>query len=119
MSNPFAMPDSNSLPVMETRSIVRLKRVGVMSAGMASGALGAACGLLAGVFVSFMTLVILSSGPQANAPGLSTIGGGFVGIILGPIVYGLVGFVGGVINAIIYNILAGMTGGLQMEFSRD
>jgi hypothetical protein len=35
------------------------------------------------------------------------------------LIYGIGGFIGGVIYAFIYNILAGMTGGLQMEFSRD
>lgn len=118
MSNPFAMPDSNSLPVMETRSVVRLKRVGVLSSGMISGALGAIFGLIGGVlfFLGSLLAVGMSSG---NGDTVTTLGGGAAGLIFAPLLYGGAAFVGGVINAFIYNILAGMTGGLQMEFSRE
>jgi phosphotransferase system glucose/maltose/N-acetylglucosamine-specific IIC component len=118
MSNPFAMPDANSLPVMETRSVVRLKRVGVVSAGMISGVLGAIGGLLGGgMFFLFSLLVGLS--PQNNNQGAAAVGAGIGVVIFAPLLYGAAGFIGGVIYAFIYNILAGMTGGLQMEFSRD
>lgn len=119
MSNPFAMPDSNSLPVMETRSVVRLKRVGVMSAGMVSGALGAIGGLIGGGFFFLFSMLAVSLGPQNNNPGAAALGAGIGVVIFAPLLYGVVGFIAGIIYAFIYNILAGMTGGLQMEFSRD
>lgn len=118
MSNPFAMPDSNSLPAMETRSIVRLKRVGVLSAGMVLGALGAIGGLLGGGFIFLFSLLAVGL-DSGNNDTVSTLGGGALILVFTPLIYGIGGFIGGVIYAFIYNILAGMTGGLQMEFSRD
>jgi hypothetical protein len=118
MSNPFAMPDSNSLPVMETRSVVRLKRVGVLSSGMVLGALGAIGGLLGGGFVFLFSLLAVGFN-SANNDAVSTLGGGALILVFTPLIYGIGGFIGGVIYAFIYNILAGMTGGLQMEFSRE
>lgn len=115
------MPDSNSLPVMESRSTVRLKRVGVLSAGMISGVAGAVGGLLAGGVLFLMSLTMIGVAQQGNGanPVAAVMGMGVGAIIFLPIIYGIFGFIGGVIYAFIYNILAGMTGGLQMEFSRD
>ena len=118
MSNPFAMPDSNSLPVMETRSVVRLKRVGVLSSGMVLGALGAIGGLLGGG-VFFLISLAVGLSPQNNNQIGSAVGAGVGVVIFAPLLYGVVGFIAGIIYAFIYNILAGMTGGLQMEFSRE
>jgi hypothetical protein len=118
MSNPFAMPDSNSLPVMETRSVVNLKRVGVMSAGMVMGALGAIGGLLGGGFIFLFSMLAVGL-DAGNNDAVSTLGGGALILVLTPLLYGIGGFIVGIIYAFIYNILAGMTGGLQMEFSRD
>jgi hypothetical protein len=123
MSNPFAMPDSQSMPSMETRSAVRLKRVGVLSAGMISGVGGAVGGLLAGGILFLMSLTMMGVAQQGNMngndPTAAVLGMGVGAIIVMPIAYGIFGFIGGVIYAFIYNILSGMTGGLQMEFSRD
>lgn len=124
MSNPFAMPDSNSPVAMETRSTVRLKRVGVLSAGLISGVGGAVGGLLAGGIFFLMSLTMMGVAQQANAnngnnPAAAIVGMGVGAIIFMPVVYGIFGFIGGVVYAFIYNILSGMTGGLQMEFSRD
>ena len=122
MSNPFSMPDSNSLPVMETRSVVRLKRVGVLSAGMISGVAGAVGGLLAGGVFFLMSLTMIGAAQQGNMNGnpvAAIMGMGVGAIIFLPIFNGVFAFIGGVIYAFIYNILAGMTGGLQMEFARD
>jgi len=124
MSNPFAMPDSNSPAVMESRSTVRLKRVGVLSAGMISGVGGAVGGLLVGGIFFLMSLTMMGAAQQANGnngndPAAAVIGMGVGAIIFMPIVYGIFGFIGGVVYAFIYNILSGMTGGLQMEFSKD
>jgi hypothetical protein len=124
MSNPFAMPDSNSLPVMETHNVVRLKRVGVLSAGTISGVAGAVGGLMVGGVFFLMSLTMMGVSQQGNLnngndPTAAVLGMGVGVIIFMPITYGIFGFIGGVIYAFIYNILAGMTGGLQMEFSKD
>lgn len=109
---------------METRSTFRLKRVGVLSAGTISGVGGAVGGLLAGGIVFLMSLTMMGVAQQGNLnngnnPTTAALGMGVGAIIFLPIAYGVFGFIGGVIYAFIYNILAGMTGGLQMEFSRD
>ena len=106
MSNPFAMPDSNLPPAMETRSTVRLKRVGVLSAGMISGVGGAVGGLLAGGILFLMSLTMMGVAQQANAnngndPTAAVIGMGVGAIIVMPIAYGLFGFIGGVVYAFI------------------
>jgi ABC-type antimicrobial peptide transport system permease subunit len=124
MSNPFAMPDSQAMPSTELRSTVRLKRVGVLSAGTISGVGGAVGGLLAGGIFFLMSLTMMGVAQQGNMnngndPTAAVLGMGVGAIIFMPIAYGIFGFIGGVIYAFIYNLLAGMTGGLQMEFSRD
>jgi ABC-type antimicrobial peptide transport system permease subunit len=124
MSNPFAMPDSQPMPSTELRSTVRLKRVGVLSAGTISGVGGAVGGLLAGGIFFLMSLTMMGVAQQGNMnngndPTAAVLGMGVGAIIFMPIAYGIFGFIGGVIYAFIYNLLAGMTGGLQMEFSRD
>lgn len=124
MSNPFAMPDSNSLPAMDARSTVRLKRVGVLSAGTISGVGGAVGGLLVGGIFFLMSLTMMGVAQQGNLnnsndPTAAVLGMGIGAIIFMPIAYGIFGFLGGVIYAFLYNLLAGMTGGLQMEFSKD
>lgn len=124
MSNPFAMPDSQSMPSMEIRSTVRLKRVGVLSAGMISGVGGAVGGLLVGGVFFLMSLTMMGVAQQGNMnngndPTAAVLGMGVGAIIFMPIAYGIFGFIGGVVYAFIYNILSGMTGGLQMEFSKD
>jgi hypothetical protein len=37
-------------------------------------------------------------------------------IILMPIMYGIMGFIGGIISAALYNLLAGIIGGIEMNF---
>jgi hypothetical protein len=84
---------------------------------MVSGTLGAIFGLIGGGFFFLVSMVVGLN--ATNADTVTTLGSGVAGLIFAPVLYGGAAFVGGVINAFIYNILAGMTGGLQMEFSRE
>jgi hypothetical protein len=89
-----------------------LKSIGVISCGKMLGALNALLGLLAG---SIMSLIAVA-GVAADRP----IQGGMVGdgdIIFLPILYGLIGFIGGIVTAALCNILAGIVGGIEMEFA--
>lgn len=113
MSNPFAMPES-SLQSTPLRGTVRLKRVGVLSSGIFMGAAGAVLGLIAGGLAFLFSLGVASQfGSPQNALGAGML------VILLPLGYGIGGFIAGVIYALIYNIIAGMTGGLEMEFGQD
>ncbi len=121
MSNPFASPDFQQTTSM-TRSVTKLKRVGVISAGIMMGAGGAMMGLLVGgVFflISLAGVGAAAGGAGGNGPDPTAafIGMGVGAIFIVPILYGIGGFIFGVIYAIIYNFLAGMTGGLEVEFS--
>ena len=90
---------------------VRLTRIGILSAAIFSGAITAATTL---VVVLPLLIGWLTSGVQV-AEGL----GSGVFIVLAPVMIGMLGFIGGAISALIYNIIAGMTGGLEMEFGPD
>lgn len=118
MSNPFAMPEFQS-ETAPARTTMRLKRVGVFSSGLFMGAGGACVGLIAGGVLFLVSLAGVGAAPgNANQAG-TMIGMGVGMIFLAPIFYGIGGFIAGVFYAFIYNLIAGMTGGLEMEFGRD
>lgn len=119
MSNPFAA--SEFQPSTMTRTTVRLKRVGVMSAGIFMGTASALLGLLMGGFIFLLSLVgIGAGGPGGPAnPAAALIGLGFAAVIALPVFYGIAGFIGGAFYAFVYNIISGMTGGLEMEIGSD
>ncbi len=116
MSNPFETPQFSGAPAGETR--MRLRRVGVVSVAMFGGAAGLLAGLLVRGIIFLFSMLGVGVGPNGQnvAP---LIGFGIGTIVLGPILYGILGFVGGMINAFVYNIVARMSGGIQVEFSRD
>lgn len=116
MSNPFQTPeftDSTS-----TRASVRLRRVGVLSVGLFGAAAGVLMGLIAGTMMLMMSLVGMGLGNGNNPNAAATLGVGLGMLIGAPIFYGIAGFLGGMLNAVIYNVVAGMSGGIEMEFTR-
>ena len=97
---------------MNMSQSLRLKRVGVLSVGLVLGAFYALFGIIAGFII---TVISTAAGDAFDAGGLGFLFG--VGsIIVLPIVYGIIGFIGGLISALIYNLVAMMTGGIEMEF---
>ena len=87
----------------------RVKRVGVLSAGLMSAAIYAAVGLLVGVAVALVSFI--------PAAALASLCGPFVGalaIVVLPVAYGLIGFVAGVVVAFVYNLAARFLGGLRV-----
>jgi hypothetical protein len=94
-----------------------LKSVGVLSVGKIMGVLYAVMGFIIGCFMSLAAVagVAANQGPNANAGmGIMALGAG--AIILAPIMYGGMGFIGGIISAALYNLLAGVIGGIEMNF---
>ena len=115
MSNPFESP--GTIVDREGRTFFKLKRIGVLSTGLFGGAAGLIFGLLAGLFM--LVLFGVSSVFGNNGPNAANqIGAGLGMAVMLPIMYGVFGFIGGVLNAFVYNIVAGVTGGIDMEFAR-
>ena len=119
VTNPYQVQnvprgDSSVYTPMNLQSL-RLKRIGVLSAGMFMGAMGAVGGLFVGVMMALVMLLGAADSGNDFAVGL---GAGFVMLLVAPLTYGGIGFVAGVMNAIVYNLLAGVVGGIQMDFER-
>lgn len=95
-----------------------LKRVGVLSAGKVLAVLQGGVGLMIGAIVSLVAVLGASLGNALAEEG----GAAFAGLIFGvgaivifPICYAIMGFVGGIIGAAIYNLVAGFTGGIELD----
>lgn len=96
-----------------------LRSVGVMSVGKLLGAMYAIMGLIFGGFFSLLSLMAGGINPNQGDPNpLPFMIGGMAAVIILPIVYGIMGFVGGIISAVVYNFIAGMVGGIEMDFER-
>lgn len=103
MSNPFAVTETLEQPLSGNGKI-RVKRVGVISLGVF---LGAGTLVISGLvcFLGLAGLVLVGQigGPEA------------LGLIFLPILYGVGAFIAGCFYAIVYNVIAGMTGGIELE----
>lgn len=98
-----------------------LRRVGVLSAGKVVGVIYVVFGLFVGVIMALMALAGAAMPQQPNQPGgfMVFAGMGIASIIIFPIMYGVMGFIGGVLSAAIYNLVAGVIGGLELDFERQ
>ena len=90
--------------------IQRLKRLDPISVGVTLCLMYAVIGFIAGVIFAVIALPSMLSGRST----LPTFGGASA-IIVFPLLYGAVGFVGGVILTAFYNIVARVTGGIEMH----
>ena len=86
-----------------------VRRVGVISVANVYGLVMMFIGLILGLVYAFMGCAI-----EAATGGLG-LGLGFIGIIVLPIMYGVIGWISGVIVAALYNLVAGWVGGVQIE----
>ncbi len=95
---------------------MKLKRIGVLSAGLTMAALYGGIALIFGAILSVLSLVgagiVAASGDDMAwlAP-LFGVGA----IVVLPIVYGIFGFLGGILTAFLYNLAAGFTGGIELS----
>lgn len=97
-----------------------IRRFGVLSVGKVMGMVYALIGLLAGAIFALMSLVGMGIGSAVSQDAGGALPGALFGvgaIILLPIFYGILGFVGGIISSAIYNLVAGMTGGIEVELA--
>jgi len=97
---------------------MQLKRIGPLSCARMAAVLYAALGLIVGFFVSVAALLGMALGSVVEGePGAALIGllFGIGAIVLLPIVYGLLGFVCALVGAALYNLVARLTGGIELE----
>lgn len=89
-----------------------IKRIGVLKLAIFQGALMAAFGLIAALFLMmFGSMFAHLSGQAAQG----VMAGGLVALIILPILYGILGFICGAIGAALYNLVASVVGGIEMD----
>lgn len=96
-----------------------LKRIEPISCAKIYGVVCVLIGLLAGIIVAgiawAMEQVFTGMGEEAYPVGLGYLFGAGA-IISYPIFYGIFGFVAGFLSAVVYNWIAGLIGGIELEF---
>lgn len=94
-----------------------LRSVGVLSVGKVMGTLYALVGLIMGAILALMAMaggaIQAENGAEAMVPGATL---GIAAIIVMPILYGIGGFIGGIVTGALYNLVAGLVGGVEMNF---
>ncbi|MBE2210919.1 MAG: hypothetical protein IAE66_04870 [Xanthomonadaceae bacterium] len=92
-----------------------IKRIDPMSVAKITGIIAAVFGLIIGVLF-FLFGAMFSALPGVHGNGMAMgLFGGFMGVLLLPILYGVCGFLGGLIHAWVYNVAAGWVGGVRIE----
>ncbi len=100
---------------------VQIKRMGVFSCAKIYSITLAAMGLIVGVIYGLIFIVLggammaAGGGRDAGMAGGSTLVIGLVMMIAIPVMYGIIGFIGGIIGALVYNVAAGIVGGIELE----
>jgi len=99
---------------------VQIKRMGVFSCAKIYSITLAAMGLIVGVIYGLIFMVVggammAGGGRDAGTAGASSLVIGLVMMIAIPVMYGIIGFIGGIIGALVYNVAAGIVGGLELE----
>ena len=99
-----------------------IRRFNVFSVAKIQGFLGFVIGLLIGVIYGLVVMIfgaaISSLAPQGDSQAMGGVGAIVLGLIIMiavPIFYGVLGFIGGIIGALVYNLAAGVVGGLTFE----
>ena len=93
-----------------------ITRVGPLSLAKFLGCLYAFIGLIAGLFFATFALFGFALGAAISGEGSPFLGAflGLGSVIFLPILYGVLGFIGGLIVGFLFNLVAGMTGGLEI-----
>ncbi len=102
--------------VQEVIMTVKVKKIGVTSLAVIQGIIGVFIGIIAALFFNLMMggMNALSefSGMPDSFPVMNF---GFLGLIIFPIMYGVLGFIAGLILGLLYNLAAGLFGGIELE----
>ncbi len=89
--------------------IQRIRRLGIAQMAKVMGALY----FLIGILIAALMALFGSMMPNAGEEGTALFGGAF--LVAMPVLYGLFGLLAGALIAWLYNIVAGFTGGVEME----
>jgi hypothetical protein len=112
--NPFGAPSetgwAGESDAYGTGRWQTIRRVGVLSVGKVLGTLYTVIGLIVAFFLALAMLV------APGEVGPAGIGAGISMIIFMPILYGLGGLLFGIIIGALYNLIAGLIGGVEIEF---
>ena len=94
-----------------------IRKVGIGSAVKVSGVLYGLLGLVIGLCVALFAVVGLGAAAASNedVPGWMGSLFGIGAIVIFPILYGVMGVIGGVLMAALYNLVASITGGLEID----
>jgi hypothetical protein len=95
----------------------KIRRIGVLSLGVMAAAIDGVLGL---VMLPFFLLVGVFGALADQSGGSEAVGAGIMLVIIAifvPILNAVMGFIIGVIAAFIYNLVAGWTGGLEVELT--
>jgi len=109
-ANPYVTPQYAQDPLvgMERSTMRRITGLGVVSFAKLMGFCGVIIGLIIGLI--YGGLIILVGGFAGGEMGLAGIG-----IVVVPIVYGVMSFIGGLIYGAVLNFALSKTGGLEIR----
>ncbi len=97
--------------------VTRFRSINPVQLGVVSGVMYALMGLLiALLMMPFLALMAAVGANHSNFPAAGMFGG-VVGLLIVPILYGVLGFIGGIISALIYNLVASWTGGIEVTMT--
>src|SRR5205814_10616937 len=90
----------------------RIKRIAPLQLGKMLAVL---YGILGLIFIPFFLIMsmVASQLPSEQRVGIMAFGAGFA--LLFPLIYAAIGFIGGIIGALIYNLVAKWIGGIEVE----
>jgi hypothetical protein len=94
-----------------------IRKVGIGSVVKVAGVLYALLGFVIGACIALFAMVGLGAAAAANdeVPGWFGSLFGIGAVIFLPILYGVMGAIGGALMGALYNVVAGITGGLEIE----
>jgi hypothetical protein len=93
--------------------MTRVRRIGVISLANMFAAITFVLSL---VFIAFFLLVVLPMRDEVVTSYFSVPRGGAIAFfLLVPFIYAAIGWIGGAVSALVYNLVAGFTGGVQVQ----
>ena len=91
----------------------KLEKFGILSVAKFTAIYGVLIGLLIGIFMAVLSSMVTNVlGAQIGVSFFT----GYLAIITYPLVYGIGGFIMGIISALLFNLIAKMSGGIEMHF---
>lgn len=101
-----------------SRIKLNLKRVDPVKYGLVTGLLMALMALIVLIPMMLIMSAVGASGGMEGA-GMAMFGGGIMMLIIGPIMYFIIGFLAGLIGTALMNFILSKTNGLDMEFESN